>query len=214
MNTKICEENTCPICLEDFCKEKIVIFGHCTHFLCTDCYKYFTKTSNKCPLCRVPIEDELLLLRTNLTNLSLNFGKIVQSLEKLQSINSASLIVTHANDFGYEISQIQNYVHICNELCITTGIISSPYEFNDDDFPNFNIPIDFDRITQQVTSNIPSTRLTRTSITTNTNGYINTNSNSNNNTNTNTNANNNNSNTVEFNNILQQMRTILSNSNM
>ena len=45
-------ENSCAICLDDFDVDHVVYFSECKHYFHYNCLYLWSKTSNKCPLCR------------------------------------------------------------------------------------------------------------------------------------------------------------------
>ncbi len=82
----------CPICLEEYAEQEMVKFTRCVHFLCKECYEHFLQTSNKCPVCRTPLEDEITILSRTLSHVNSCLVQVQNDLQKLKTINSRHLI--------------------------------------------------------------------------------------------------------------------------
>lgn len=77
----------CPICQEEKTDENIEHFQHCVHFVCKQCSIRFKELSNRCPICRTPLEDDKDIILNTCNIMSANLKSILNNLQKLQSIN-------------------------------------------------------------------------------------------------------------------------------
>lgn len=98
--TASCNDNSsndrwdCPVCFDTFERQNpdFIPFQRCSHGMCQQCLNIHLQTSNRCPVCRVSIRDEIELLTTTLNNLKEALTPILEHLTTLKSINSRSLI--------------------------------------------------------------------------------------------------------------------------
>ncbi|ESO10761.1 hypothetical protein HELRODRAFT_72663 [Helobdella robusta] len=49
----------CPICLEKFKEENIVMQLHCQHVFHTNCFQLWLSQSSTCPYCRMKLSDKM-----------------------------------------------------------------------------------------------------------------------------------------------------------
>ena len=80
------DSDVCPICFNNF-KNKNRVITHCSHKLCLDCFKKILQTSNKCPICRVTLEDNIE--NTNMCNLTAENNDVI--IDSVSSLLNATI---------------------------------------------------------------------------------------------------------------------------
>lgn len=117
----------CLVCLDNKPQDAFVFYKNCSHFSCKDCLSHWEKQSNKCPVCRANIENEDVILTTNLTRLSVALEKILLILQQINTVSNDTITTTSNSDetISRILKKVKQDFEIATTLMMKSNIISS-----------------------------------------------------------------------------------------
>ena len=114
---------TCPICFDEMSIDDVVRFPNCVHSACSGCHEKCTATSNKCPVCRTPIEDENEIFAKIFKDLNEKLAGISSDIQKLQGMN----IKTRLNDDTFnsteDLTSLRSKLKDILSIALETGLL-------------------------------------------------------------------------------------------